>query len=171
MTDHSLDAPRAGAPSPIGAMSAPMSFATAMLVAGAFATVAFDLWGQAVSPMLGMARLSPDGLARSLLGTFGLPNTREWGQFLHLLPVGLIAYPLGWMLVFEPLWRRTVGGDGWLAPSAVYGFGLWLFAIGGVTAVAGLPFFLNFTGIAWIALIGHVLYGVTLVWCLRVLGR
>lgn len=40
----------------------------------------------------------------------------------------------------------------------------------GITSVAGLPFFLNFSGIVWIALIGHVLYGIALVWCLKVLG-
>ena len=43
-------------------------------------------------------------------------------------------------------------------PAVLYGFGLWVFAIGGITAVAGLPFFLNFTGITWVALIGHVLW-------------
>ncbi|WP_316013772.1 hypothetical protein [Roseobacter sp. HKCCA0434] len=141
-----------------------------MLIAGAFATVMFDLWGQAISPMLGYARLSPDGLARSLLGTFGLPNAREHGQFVHLLPVGLIAYPLGWMLIFRPLWERFVGKGGWFVPSAIYGFGLWVFAIGGITAIAGLPFFLDFTGIAWVALVGHTLYGIALVWCLRRIG-
>ncbi|MEM8792161.1 MAG: hypothetical protein AAGE80_11125 [Pseudomonadota bacterium] len=51
----------------------------------------------------------------------------------------------------------------WILPSALYGFGLWIFAIGGITAIAGLPLFLNFTGITWVALIGHVLYGVVLV--------
>ena len=161
----------AGAPAPLSRLSAPARLAAAMAIAGAFATVVFDLWGQVISPMLGMARLSPDGLARSLLGTFGLPNEREHGQFLHLLPVGLIAYPLGWALVFKPAWKRLAVVRGWLLPAAAYGFGLWVFAIGGITAVAGLPFFLNFTGIAWVALVGHVLYGIALVWCLGAIGE
>ncbi len=138
-----------------------------MILAGAFATVIFDLWGQAISPMMGFSRLSPDGLARSLLGTFGLPNQQEHGQFLHLLPVGLIAYPVGWMYIFNPLWTRFVGNSGWFIPSAIYGAGLWLFAIGGITAVAGLPLFLNFTGITWVALVGHTIYGIALVWALK----
>ena len=139
-----------------------------MLLAGSFATVVFDLWGQAISPMFGFSRLSPDGLARSLLGTFGLPNAREHGQFLHLLPVGLIAYPIGWMFIFKPLWNKVFGAKGgWFIPSAIYGAGLWLFAIGGITAIAGLPLFLNFTGIAWVALVGHTIYGIALGWALR----
>lgn len=139
-----------------------------MLLAGSFATVIFDLWGQAISPMIGFARLSPDGLARSLLGTFGLPNARAHGQFLHLLPVGLIAYPIGWMFIFKPIWNKVFGGKGgWFIPSAIYGAGLWVFAIGGITAIAGLPLFLNFTGIAWVALVGHTIYGIALVWALR----
>lgn len=143
---------------------------TLMVLAGAFATIIFDLWGQALSPMIGFARLSPDGLARSLLGTFGLPNGREHGQFLHLLPVGLIAYPVGWMYIFKPLWTRFIGGTGWFIPSAIYGAGLWVFAIGGITVIAGLPLFLNFSGIAWVALVGHTLYGIALVWALRASG-
>lgn len=132
-----------------------------MFVAGAIATTAFDLWGQIISPSLGWANLSPHGLARSLLGRFGLPNGDFAGYFIHFYLVGLVGYPVGWLYVFRPAWRAVVGeAGGWLAASALYGFGLWVFAIGGVTAVAGLPFFLNFTGITWVALIGHVLYGV-----------
>ncbi len=54
---------------------------------------------------------------------------------------------------------RTLG----LPSSAFYGFGLWVFAIGGITSVAGLPFFLGFTSLTWVALVGHVLYGIVMV--------
>ncbi len=86
-----------------------------MFVAGFFATVAFDLLGQIISPGLGFSRLSPHGLARSLLGSLGLPNGDFAGYFVHFYLVGLIG------------------------------------------SVADLPFFLNFTGIAWVALVGHML--------------
>jgi hypothetical protein len=134
-----------------------------MFVAGFFATLAFDLWGQIISPALGFANLSPHGLARSLLGTFGLPNGNFAGYFMHFYLVGLIGYPVGWLYVFKPLWNRIIGTGHWFVPSAIYGFGLWVFAIGGITAIAGLPLFLNFTGITWVALVGHVLYGIVLV--------
>lgn len=141
--------------------------AGAMFVAGVLATVAFDLWGQVVSPALGFATLSPHGLAKSLLGALGLPDGDFAGYFVHFYLVGLVGYPLGWLLVFAPAWDRAVGPTPWLVPAAVYGLGLWVFAIGGVTAVAGLPFFLDFTGIAWVALVGHVLYALVLVGALR----
>lgn len=135
-----------------------------MFIAGFMATNAFDLWGQLISPALGFANLSPHGLAKSLLGKLGLPNGDFAGYFFHFYLVGLIGYPVGWLFVFEPIWKRIVGAtSGWLVPSAVYGFGLWVLAIGLVTSIAGLPFFLNFTGITWVALVGHVLYGIVLV--------
>lgn len=143
----------------------------AMFVAGFLATNAFDLWGQVISPALGYANLSPHGLAKSLLGSFGLPNGDFIGYFFHFYLVGLIGYPLGWLFAFRPVWNAIVGRTHWLIPSAIYGFGLWLFAIGGITAIAGLPLFLNFTGIAWVALVGHVLYGIVLAAALHGFSR
>ncbi|MGL5011318.1 MAG: hypothetical protein ACRC6I_15675 [Paracoccaceae bacterium] len=139
----------------------------AMCAAGMFATMAFDLWGQIISPALGFANLSPHGLAKSLLGALGLPNGDFAGYFMHFYLVGLIGYPVGWLFIFAPVWQRVVGQTHWFIPAAIYGFGLWLFAIGGITSIAGLPFFLGFTGIAWVALVGHVLYGITLAAVLR----
>ena len=135
----------------------------AMSVAGFFGTVAFDFWGQVVSPGLGFANLSPHGLAKSLLGTLGLPNGDFAGYFMHFYLVGLIGYPVGWLFIFKPLWEKVVGHTHWFIPAAIYGVALWVFAIGGITAVAGLPFFLNFTGITWVALVGHVLYAIAMV--------
>lgn len=140
-----------------------------MFISGFFATIAFDLWGQVLSPALGFATLSPHGLARSLLGSLGLPASDFAGYFVHFYVVGLIGYPIGWLFVFAPLWQRVVGNTHWLLPSAIYGFGLWVFAIGGITTVAGLPFFLNFSGITWVALVGHVLYGIVLVAVLKLI--
>lgn len=143
-----------------------------MFVSGFFATLAFDFWGQILSPGLGFANLSPHGLAKSLLGSLGLPNSDFAGYFVHFYLVGLIGYPVGWLFVFAPVWRRIVTRDlGWIIPAFVYGFGLWVFAIGGITAIAGLPFFLNFTGITWVALVGHVLYGVVMVGVMQMLRR
>ncbi len=152
----------------------PLNFATLglMAVSGMIATMAFDLWGQIISPGIGWANLSPHGLAKSLLGTFGLPNGDFAGYFVHFYLVGLIGYPVGWLFIFRPVWTAIFGTRfGWFVPSAVYGFGLWIFAIGGITAIAGLPFFLNFTGITWVALVGHVLYGIVMVAVMRAAGR
>ncbi|MEW2915704.1 hypothetical protein AB1A64_01400 [Ruegeria sp. ANG10] len=142
-----------------------------MFISGFFASNAFDLWGQLISPALGFANLSPHGLARSLLGTLGLPNGDFAGYFVHFYLVGLIGYPIGWLYVFNPIWTTLFKGRHIFVGSAVYGFGLWVFAIGGITTIAGLPFFLNFTGITWVALVGHVIYGIVLVWAIRLIER
>lgn len=133
-----------------------------MILSGSVATVAFDIWGQSIARWLGIGALAPEGLARGLLGTLGLPNKAAEGKFMHLFVVGLIAYPAGYLFVFRPLWERFVGLTHWFVPSAIYGIGLWVVAIGGVTAIAGMPFFLGFTTITWNALVGHVIYGVAL---------
>ncbi|MEM7440893.1 MAG: hypothetical protein AAF393_14940 [Pseudomonadota bacterium] len=143
-----------------------------MFVSGFFGTVAFDFWGQILSPGLGFANLSPHGLARSLLGSLGLPNGNFAGYFMHFYLVGLIGYPVGWLFVFRPVWNAVTGGTmHWFIPSAIYGFGLWVFAIGGITFIAGLPFFLNFTGITWVALVGHVLYGIVMVLVIEMMEK
>ena len=143
-----------------------------MFISGFVATCAFDLWGQLISPGLGFANLSPHGLAKSLLGTFGLPDGDFAGYFVHFYLVGLIGYPVGWLYIFKPLWDAVIGDRlGWFVPAAIYGFGLWVFAIGGITAIAGLPFFLGFTGIAWVALVGHVLYGIVMVAVMQAMRR
>ncbi|WP_422022541.1 hypothetical protein [Roseibium sp.] len=158
---------------PLTAALPKMTFDTLglMFISGFFATIAFDFWGQVVSPGLGFANLSPHGLAQSLLGSLGLPSNAFAGYFVHFYLVGLIGYPVGWMYIFAPIWQRVIGNTHWLLPSAIYGFGLWVFAIGGITSVAGLPFFLNFTGIVWVALVGHVLYGIVMVAVLDVIER
>jgi len=142
-----------------------------MFISGFFATIAFDLWGQAISPALGFANLSPHGLARSLLSTLGLPAGNFAGYFVHFYLVGLVGYPIGWLFVFAPAWNRIIGSTHWFVPSAIYGFGLWIFAIGGITTIAGLPFFLGFTGITWVALVGHVVYGIVMVAVMRMINR
>jgi hypothetical protein len=139
-----------------------------MFISGFFTTIAFDLWGQAISPALGFATLSPHGLARSLLSTLGLPAGNFAGYFVHFYLVGLVGYPIGWLFVFAPAWNRIVGSTHWFVPSAIYGFGLWIFAIGGITTIAGLPFFLGFTGITWVAL---VVYGIVMVAIMRMINR
>ncbi len=131
-----------------------------MILAGALATVAFDFFGQALSPVLGFAALSPVGLANSTIQTlFGAP-WKPGAEMLHYF-AGFIAYPFGWMFIAEPVAKKLAPGLGWLLPSVAYGVVLWVFALYFMAhLVAGLPAFLNFTGITWVALIGHVLFAV-----------
>ena len=141
-----------------------------IVIAGAFATVMFDVWGQVISPLIGMGRLSPEGLSRALLKTLGLPSGASQGHLMHLVIVGLIAYPIGWMYIFAPLWNKVVGPTHWFVPAAIYGVGLFIVAIGGMTTIAGMKPFLGFGKITWTALVGHTIYGIAVVWALKVLN-
>lgn len=143
-----------------------------ILIAGAVATLAFDLWGQSIAPWLGLGNLAPAGLAQGLLGKLGFEGVgRPHGQFMHLFVVGLIGYPLGYVLVFKPLWDRFVGRGGWLAPAAIYGAALWVVAIGAIAGWVTGNVFLGFGRITWVALAGHVFYGLALGGTLHWLAR
>ncbi len=140
-----------------------LDFVVGVLIAGAAATLVFDLWGQSIAPWLGLGSLAPAGLAQGLLGKLGFEGVgRPHGQFMHLFVVGLVGYPLGWFLVFKPLWDRFVGLGGWFMPAAVYGAALWVVAIGAIAGWVTGNVFLGFTRITWVALAGHVFYGIVL---------
>lgn len=131
-----------------------------ILFSGAIGTMAFDIFGRAISPMLGYASLAPVGLARGFLGQLGLPNGAPYGHLMHLFVVGMLAYPIGWLFVARPFFRRFAPTAPWIATSVVYGVGLWVFAIGGIATFAGNKPFLGFTGITYVALVGHVVYAI-----------
>ncbi|MEM0946592.1 MAG: hypothetical protein AAGK37_04240 [Pseudomonadota bacterium] len=132
--------------------------AKTVLVAGAFATLAFDIFGQALAPAFGFAQLAPVGLANQVIKTLTGAGWRPGAEMLHYL-AGLIAYPLGWFLIVDPLRARLTPWMHWSLAAAAYGLALWVFALYGMAhLVAGMPPFLGFTGITWVALWGHVLF-------------
>ncbi|MBY4892421.1 hypothetical protein KUL25_06560 [Rhodobacteraceae bacterium N5(2021)] len=131
-----------------------------IVLSGAVGTLAFDLWGKAIAPLLGLGGLAPVGLARGFLGALGLPNSAAWGNFMHLFLVGVIAYPVGWLFIARPIMARVVPGLHWSVAAALYGVALWVFAIGFIAWIAGNPAFLGFARITWVALAGHVIYAV-----------
>lgn len=140
------------------------------LTAGAFATLAFDIFGQGISPLLGFASLAPVPLARSVLqSVFGI-DSAPLAHLLHYF-TGMVGYVVGWTFVAAPLARRFAPSLPWWAAAATYGVALWVFALYIMAhLVAGLPAFLGFTGITWVALAGHVLFALVAAWVLRARG-
>lgn len=135
-----------------------------MLLAGSVATVVFDIFGQSVSPGLGFPGLSPVPLANQAIQVLTGHASRPGAHLLHYV-AGLIAYPFGWLFAVRPLARRLAPGLHWLAASAIYGAGLWIFALYVMAhLVAGNPAFLGFTSITWVALAGHILYAMATAW-------
>lgn len=129
-----------------------------ILLAGALGTIAFDLFGQGLSPAFGFAKLAPVGLATSTLKTvFGsIPNGS--GHILHTL-TGMFAYVLGYILVARPIQLKIIPSLHWAITATVYGVVLWVFALYFMAhLVAGNKPFLGFTGITWVALWGHIVY-------------
>lgn len=129
-----------------------------ILIAGAFATIAFDLFGKGLAPLFGYAKLAPVGLAtQSLKSIFGsIPKGS--GDIVHAL-TGLIAYPLGWVLIARPIQQKLIPNLHWSVTAVAYGIGLWIFALYIMASlVAGNKPFLGWAGITWVALWGHIVY-------------
>ncbi len=54
---------------------------------------------------------------------------------------------------------RVAPGLNWFLSATLYGIGLWVFALYVMAhLVASNPTFLGFNQLAWVALVGHVLY-------------
>lgn len=131
-----------------------------VLVAGCVATAAFDLFGQALSPLAGFANLAPVPLATQTWQVLTGQQNGAMGHLLHYI-AGLIAYPIGWMFIWRPTVERLAPPLPWLLSAMLYGVALWVFALYIMAhLVAGNPAFLNFTGITWVALVGHILFAV-----------
>lgn len=145
--------------------------ALTILTAGAFATIAFDTFGQALSPLFGYAKLAPVGLAGATLkSVFGAAPSGA-AHLLHTL-TGLIFYVVGYFAIARPVQRAVLPQLHWGITAVVYGIALWVFALYGMAhLVAGMKPFLGFTGITWVALWGHIVYAVVAAAILELRGE
>lgn len=138
-----------------------------ILFAGALASVAFDLFGQGLSPFFGFAKLAPVGLATGTLKTLFGSVPKGSGHILHAL-TGMFVYTLGYLLVARPIQRKIIPNLHWAITATAYGIGLWVFALYFVAhLITGNPPFLGFTGITWVALWGHIIYALVAVYVIE----
>ncbi|MEL6785225.1 MAG: hypothetical protein AAFO61_12430 [Pseudomonadota bacterium] len=141
------------------------------LIAGAFATIGFDLFGQTISPLMKSiaspylgAKLAPVALANQSLAVLldvkaGFISRLGLGHGLHVL-TGLLFYPLAYMLIARPI-SNAVMRLPWWVTGAAYGAVLFVFALYIMAhLVAGNPPFLGWGGITWVALWGHMVFGI-----------
>lgn len=141
-----------------------------MLAAGALATLAFDSYGQGISPLLGFANLAPIPLATQTVQVLTGVRSPELGYLIHVI-TGLLFYPLGWYLIARPIQQKIMPGLHWFITSVVYGVVLWVFALYIMAhLIAGNPPFLGFTGITWVALTGHIIFAVVAAWIMEAKG-
>ena len=141
-----------------------------VLTAGAIATLAFDIFGQGLSPLFGHARLAPTGLAGATIKSVFGATPKGAAHLLHFA-TGIIFYAIGYFAVARPLQRKILPGLHWSLTAAVYGVFLWAFALYGMAhLVAGMKPFLGWTGITWVALWGHVVYALVAAWVMETKG-
>ncbi len=141
-----------------------------VLAAGAFATIAFDAFGQGLSPLFGYAKLAPVGLANQTIKTVFGASPSGLAHLLHVF-TGMVAYTLGYLLVARPLQKRIMPSLPWVATATVYGVVLWVFALYVMAhLVAGNQPFLGFTGITWVALWGHIVFALVAAWVMEARG-
>lgn len=141
-----------------------------VLTAGAFATLAFDAFGQALSPLAGYARLAPTGLAGATIKSFFGASPSGAAHLLHFV-TGIVLYAVGYFAIARPVQRAVLPTLHWSVTAVAYGVALWVFALYIMAhLVVGNKPFLGFTGITWVALWGHVLYAVVAAYVMEARG-
>ena len=131
----------------------------ALALSGFAATIAFDVFGQILSPAAGFTQLAPVGLAKIVIAKLFGVSTFGGAIVLHYL-TGLLFYPLGYLFAARPVARTVAPRTPWWVVGAIYGAIIWLWAVYVMAhLVGGLPAFFGFSEFAWVALVGHVLFG------------
>ncbi len=138
-----------------------------MLVAGACALAAFDAFGQIYSPAAGYPKLAPVPLATQSLGVLFGEAAKQYGHIAHYL-MGIVGYPLGYVLLARPISRVIMPSLPWWVLGAVFGVVIWVFALFVMAhLVSGNPPFLGWGQLTWVALAGHVIFGLVLAAVMR----
>ncbi|MDJ0896346.1 MAG: hypothetical protein QNJ92_14475 [Alphaproteobacteria bacterium] len=127
----------------------------AVVLAGAVALVAWEIYAQGVSPAVFGIKLEPAGLVKALFANFlGFQGIETWvAQNIHFL-TGLVFYPLGYLVIT----RYFVSVNTWVDGLA-YGLATWVFALGICAPLAGFPLMLGWAPITWTSAVGHAIYG------------
>lgn len=134
-----------------------------LFIAGGFGTLAFSIFGQGISPLLGGSNLAPVPLAGSVFKAIAGFGSKPAAHLLHYA-AGIICYPLAFALIGRPLWQKLIPSMPWYVVAVAFGVVQWVFALYVMAhLIAGMPPFLKFTGITWAALYGHVIYALVAV--------
>lgn len=137
-----------------GGIFNPATLAVTVLLAGLAAEVVWEIWARLITPLLVGGPLEPAALVQDV---FGL-QTRFPAEVIHFL-VGLIAYPLGYIFIAQPVARTVTPFFPWWIVALGYGVGLWVFALYIMAHFfAGQPPFLGFIPLTWASLGGHLAF-------------
>jgi hypothetical protein len=138
-----------------------------MIIGGLCALAAFDAFGQIYSPEAGYPKLAPVPLATQSLGVLFGEEFKQYGHMAHYA-MGIIGYPLGYVLLARPISRLIAPDLHWYVTGTVFGVVIWAFALYVMAhLVSGNPPFLGFGTLTWVALVGHIIYGLVLAAVMR----
>ncbi len=116
----------------------------ALALSGIAASIAFDVFGQLLSPAAGFVELAPVGLAELVIAKLFGVSTTGGAYALHFL-TGLLFYPLGYLFAARPVARAVAPQTPWWVVGVIYGVITWLWAVYVMAyLVAGLPAFFGF---------------------------
>lgn len=129
-----------------------------VLAGGAAGLLVWEVFARLIAPLWIGQPLNPEGLVQAALGV----ESNALAMVIHVV-TGVVAFPVGYVLVARPVARLVLPRLHWAILGAVYGVGLWVFALLVMAHwFAGFPAFLDFQPIAWASLAGHVLFGLAL---------
>ncbi len=130
----------------------------ALGLSGVAALIAFDVFGQLLSPAAGFVTLAPVELAQAVITKLFGVTSRGGAYVLHIL-TGLLFYPLGYLFAARPIAQAVAPQTPWWVVGTVYGAVIWLWAVGVMAPIGGWPIFVGFIQFTWVALVGHLLFG------------
>lgn len=134
-----------------------------ILLAGLAADLLWEVWARVFTPLWVGGPLEPAALVQSV---FGFQN-RALAEVIHAV-VGVVFYPIGWLFIARPLQRLIFPNLPLVLSGIGFGIGLWIFALYVMAHIfAGLPPFLGFVNLTWASLVGHVIFGLTVVYVVR----
>jgi len=127
------------------------------LLIGLAGLLAWEAFARGIAPFwLGFA-LDPTTLINAALDIWGP------GAFVVHLCVGVLLFPVGFLLIVRPLARMLAPHLPWWGVGTLYGTALWVLA-GTLVAhwMGGMPAFFGFGAVAWASLIGHAALGLSM---------
>lgn len=143
------------------------ALARTVILAGVAADVTWEIWARLITPLWVGGPLQPAALVQSV---FGFDNLLL-AELIHAV-VGIVFYPIGYLLIARPLQRRIFPKLPLLVTGIGFGTGLWVFALYVMAHLfAGLPPFLGFITLTWASLIGHILFGIVVAFMVRLTER
>jgi len=124
-----------------------------LCIGGGAGLFTWELFARLLTPEVIGGPLQPASLIISLFeNLFAFNPGRPAAEALHYV-TGIALYPLAYWIL-----TRIARSLGPTIDGVLWGIATWIIALGLFASLAGLPFMLGFIPLAWMSLVGHMLY-------------